>query len=151
LEALGGQKKVVFAKKLLTRNVFFVLFAEKVPTCVFDRFGDTFSSVLGSPDPHHSMVFTMYYALPNFSGKVRNMSGKRHQNDSKMGPGGAQGSKHESQNSKIAEKWPPKIIVRGAELWYKFWVATKHEKGLQRGSDPFQTICKLASQGHGEG
>jgi len=68
LGSFGGSKESRFGEKTARAQRFYVFFAEKVSTCV-SRFWDICSSVLGSPDPHHSMVFTMYYALPHFSGK----------------------------------------------------------------------------------
>ena len=77
------------------------------------------------------------------------MSGQRLQNDPKMGPGGAQGSKNESQNSKIAEKCSQKYFFEGLSFDTNFGLQTKMKKGPPRGDKEFQAANTSPRRGGG--
>jgi len=79
------------------------------------------------------------------------MNGKSFQNDPKMGPGGAQGGKNESQNMKIAEKCPPQICFKGLSFEINFGSQKKNQKIEKKGSDALQASRNAAARGHGEG
>ena len=55
-----------------------------MPAQFLDRFGDSFSSLFRRPDPHDSMVFTVFRALTHFSLKVRKITKAGLQNVLKM-------------------------------------------------------------------
>ena len=70
----AGAKKNPFRQKGRARAAFFFCIS-KAP--FLHRFVVDFGSTFGRPDPHDSMVFTMYYALSHFLGKASKMVPKK--------------------------------------------------------------------------